>query len=283
MIKFGSSGVGEEFYALGYKHTIEAADYVFQKGLNAFEYSFGRGINMSDATAREIGYTFERLNVELSCHAPYYVNFATTEHDKELSSYNYVIDTAYKTRLLSGRRVVFHPAAQGKASRESAFALTKTRFIRLAEMIKAEGLDDMMFLPETMGKLGQIGTVEEVVELCKTDEIFTPTIDFGHVNARTRGGLKTEEDYLNILDYMINELGYERVKHFHVHFSKIQYSDKGEVRHLTMEDEIYGPPFPPLASALIKRDLEPVIISESSGTQVLDAVLMKDIYEGINK
>ena len=90
--------------------------------------------------------------------------------------------------------------------------------------------------------------------------------------------LKTEKDFLDRLTYMTSELGYEKMKNFHIHFSKIEYSAKGEVRHLTFLDDHYGPNFEPLASALKKLNLEPVVICESAGTQDIDAVKMQKIY-----
>ena len=140
-------------------------------------------------------------------------------------------------------------------------------------------LEDLYFCPETMGKLAQIGTLEEVVDFCKTDKVFLPAVDFGHLNAREGGSLKTVDDYVSRLEYMIAELGYERVKHFHVHFSKIMYGGKGEIKHLTFEDDVYGPEFEPFAAALKKLKLEPYIVCESSGTQAEDAREMKRIYE----
>ena len=116
----------------------------------------------------------------------------------------------------------------------------------------------------------------------KIDKIFLPAIDFGHLNAREGGSLKTEDDYISRLEYMISELGYERVKHFHVHFSKIMYGAKGEIRHLTFEDNVYGPEFEPLAIALKKLKLEPYIVCESAGTQAEDAQMMKRIYSGVD-
>jgi deoxyribonuclease-4 len=120
--------------------------------------------------------------------------------------------------------------------------------------------------------------IEEVVEFCKIDKCFIPTVDFGHVNAREGGSLKTANDFQNRLEYMIEHLGYEKMKNFHVHFSKIQYSAKGEIRHLTFEDSEYGPEFEPLAEALKMLDLEPVVICESAGTQAEDAMEMKSFY-----
>ena len=193
-------------------------------------------------------------------------------------SYSYVIQSANKVKLMGGNRIVFHPASQGKMSRESAVKLTTTRLEKLRDMVYEQGLNHLTYCPETMGKLGQIGTIEEVTEFCKIDKIYVPAVDFGHVNAREWGSLKTEKDYLDRLTYMIDELGYEKMKNFHVHFSKIEYSAKGEVRHLTFADDHYGPNFEPLAKALKKLKLEPFIVCESAGTQDIDAVNMQNIY-----
>ena len=133
-----------------------------------------------------------------------------------------------------------------------------------------------------MGKTAQIGTLEEVVEFCKIDNCYIPAIDFGHINAREQGSLKTVNDYKERLEFMVSELGYDRVKHFHVHFSKIMYGAKGEIKHLTFEDEKYGPEFEPLAIALKELKLEPYIVSESAGTQSDDAVTMKGIYNSLD-
>jgi deoxyribonuclease-4 len=181
-------------------------------------------------------------------------------------------------KLMGGKRVVFHPASQGKMEREQAVSLTEERLKILRDYLYMNDLGDMMICPETMGKIAQIGTIEEIVRFCKIDPIYTPCVDFGHVNAREQGSLKTEQDYLSRLEYMVSELGYERMKHFHVHFSKIMYSAKGEVKHLTFADEIYGPDFEPLAVALKKLRLEPYIVSESDGLQAEEAQVMRDIY-----
>ncbi len=233
---------------------------------------------MGEEKAVSIGEAFKTAEVDISVHAPYFINFATTEEDKAANSYRYVLDSAKMVALMGGQRVVFHPAAQGKQSRESAVNLALNRLSTLCDYVYANNLEHLLFCPETMGKLGQIGTVEEIAEFCKVDKIFLPTIDFGHINAREQGSLNTEEDYGERLDYLIAELGFERMKHFHIHFSKIQYSAKGEVRHLTFDDAQYGPEFPPLAVALKKRGLEPVVVCESAGTQAEDAAEMKKIY-----
>lgn len=278
MIKFGPSGNCESFYAEGNTHTEQAAKFVKERGLDCFEYSFGRGVRMTEEKALSIGEAFAVEGVEISVHAPYFINFANPDDEMAAKSYAYVLDSVKMAKLMGGKRVVFHPAAQGKASREEAVCLTEERLKILREYVYLNGMDDMMICPETMGKFAQIGTVEEIVRFCKIDKIYVPCVDFGHINAREQGSLKTAADYKSRLEYMLTELGYERMKNFHVHFSKIMYGAKGEIKHLTFADELYGPEFEPLAVALKDLKLEPYIVSESDGTQAEDAKAMKDIY-----
>ncbi len=281
MIKFGPSGNSDAFALAGNVHTEQSAQWVKNAGLDCFEYSFGRGVRITDEKARSIKSAFDAAGVEISVHAPYYVNFANPDDIMAEKSFGYVIDSAKKCREMGGRRVVFHPASQGKAERAQAVSLTRERLCILRDKIYENGLSDMLFCPETMGKIAQIGTVEEITDFCSIDDVFVPCVDFGHVNAREQGSLKTRRDYENLLGYMTERLGYGKMKEFHVHFSKIEYSAKGEVRHLTFADDKFGPEFPPLAAALKTLRLEPYIVSESAGTQDVDALAMKKIYFGL--
>ncbi len=283
MIKFGPSGNCESFYAEGNTHTEQAAAFVKNRGLDCFEYSFGRGVRMTEDKAISIGEAFREEEIELSVHAPYYINFANPDDEMAQKSYGYVLDSGKMLKAMGGTRCVFHPAAQGKDLREQAVARTAERLKVLRDYLYLNDLQDLKFCPETMGKIAQIGTVEEITSFCEIDPIFTPCVDFGHVNAREQGSLKTSRDYKDRLEYMIERLGYDRMKHFHVHFSKIMYSVKGEVKHLTLEDTVYGPEFEPLAQTLCDLKLEPYIVSESDGTQAEDALIMKRIYERVKK
>ena len=110
------------------------------------------------------------------------------------------------------------------------------------------------------------------------DERFIPCIDFGHLNARTHGGLATYADFEAVLDKIENALGFDRLKVYHSHFSKIEYTEGGEKCHLTFEDEKYGPVFDFLAELIYKKGLTPVTICESAGTQAEDAAFMKKLY-----
>lgn len=280
MIKFGPSGNSVAFATAGKTKSEESAVWVKDMGLNCFEYSFGRGVSLTDERAISIGNAFRDAGVEISVHAPYYINFANPDDEMAEKSYMYVLQSAQKVKLMGGKRVVFHPASQGKMKREQAVDLTVKRLEILRDKIYENGFEDLIFCPETMGKIGQIGTIEEVTRFCKIDKIYVPAVDFGHINARECGSLKTENDYFERLSYMVSELGLEKMKNFHIHFSKIEYSAKGEVRHLTFEDTHYGPEFEPLSVALKKLGLEPYVICESAGTQDIDALKMQKIYYG---
>ena len=133
--------------------------------------------------------------------------------------------------------------------------------------------------PDLMGKAGQLGTLDEVLALCGVDERITPCIDFGHLNARTLGGIQSKADYAVLLDRLGEALGDERAQRFHVHFSRIEFSAGGEKRHWTFAQTQFGPEPQPLMELLAERRLAPVIICESAGTQAEDAQAMKRMYQ----
>ena len=120
---------------------------------------------------------------------------------------------------------------------------------------------------------------QEILEICSLNPHLIPTFDFGHINALTQGGLKSCDDYLKIFSQSIELIGFDKTSNCHIHFSKIQYGEKGEIRHLNFDDNIYGPDFEHLAEALIKLNLHPRILSESAGHMAEDALEMKTIYE----
>lgn len=281
MIKFGTSGNCKRFYDEGHTSSTDAPKWLADQGLFAYEYSFGRGINISDEKAAAIGELAQAFGVEISVHAPYYINLANPSDDKAASSFDYILRSCRKLRQFKGHRVIFHPSSVGKATRAEALALTHVRMRALAQLIIDNGMDDCLFCPETMGRINQIGDAIEVTDLCTEADFFVPTLDFGHLNARTHGGFQTEEDFDAVVRYVIDVLGRERAGKMHIHFSKIEYSEGGEVRHLTFADTRYGPQFEPLAKVLKKYDLTPVVICESDGTQADDALEMKRIYDNL--
>ena len=276
---FGPSGHSESYAAEGLTSTADMPRWISARGLDIFEYSFGRGVRVSTATAAAIGEKCDEYGVEMSVHAPYFINFASPEPEKAQNSVNYILSSLKVLKAFGGERCVFHAAAQGQDSREAAFARTKEMFARTLELIAEEpDYADLIVCPETMGKQAQIGTVEEVIELCKLGDNVYPCVDFGHINALYGGSLRTASDFEDIVKKLLDGLGEKKTKNMQVHFSKIQYGAKGEIRHLTFADDVYGPEFEPFAEIIVKYGLTPHILSESAGTQAEDSAAMRDIW-----
>ena len=181
--------------------------------------------------------------------------------------------------MLGANRIVVHSGSCAKISREEALELAKNTLKMAKTALIENNLSHIHICPETMGKINQLGTLDEVLELCLVDDSFIPCIDFGHLNARTLGCVSTKEQFESVLDAIENKLGIDKLKCFHSHFSKIEYTSGGEKKHLTFEDDVYGPNFEPLAELVAKKNLSPYFICESAGTQAEDALFMKKVYK----
>ncbi len=281
-IRFGTAGKSDSFETLGYKNTADIVDYLKHFNLNAFEYQCGRGVRVNEASVKKLGADAKENDISLSLHSPYYISLSSVEKEKRDNSINYIVDSAKAARLMGADRIVVHSGSCGKLTREEALELAKDTIARTLLTLDEMGFSDMTICPETMGKINQLGNLEEVIELCKLDERLIPCIDFGHLNARTLGGIKGKDDYEAILDKIENGLGIERLRVFHSHFSKIQYTDNGgEKCHLTFDDDVYGPQFEPLMELVYKKGLTPRFICESAGTQAEDAMAMKEYFESL--
>ena len=283
MPKFGPAGNSESFAALGYKNSLQVPEYIVKMGLDCYEYQCGRGVNIGEDKARELGEKAKNAGITLSLHAPYYISMSSVEEEKRLNSVNYILASARAVNAMGGDRIVVHTGSCGKISRERALELALDTMRLALDALDSEGLSHVHICPETMGKVNQLGTLGEVLELCKLDERLIPCIDFGHLNARDLGILKTFADFENIFTSVKNELGSDRLKIFHSHFSKIEYTTGGEKRHLTFEDRVYGPDFEPVLELTYKYGCEPTFICESAGTQAEDAKQMKNYYSSLTK
>ena len=273
---FGPGGNGDLFYSEGHKATIEAPGWIREIGLDAYEYEAGRGINASDATLAAIGRKGREHGVLMSLHAPYFISLSGTELEKRLKSIDYIKSSLHAAELLFADIIVVHCGGVQKNTREYAMDLSKDT---LYKTIEAVGNTQITIGLETMGKVNQLGTLSEVIELCKISPIFAPVVDFGHLNARNVGGYFTDCDsYRRVFDTIGTELGDEYARTLHCHFSRIQYTGAGEKQHLTFADTEYGPFSEPLMEAIAREGLCPRIICESAGTQAEDALVMKGQY-----
>ena len=276
--KFGPAGNSDSFSAK-YKSSADAPLFLKEMGLDCYEYQCGRGVKVSDKTASAIRASAEKTGIKLTLHAPYFISLSSVEPEKRDNSINYILQSCDAAMRIGADRIVIHSGSCSKMSREEALELAKDTLTRARKQAVEQGFESVHFCPETMGKTNQLGNLTEVMELCRLDDTFLPCIDFGHLNARTFGGIKSIQDYEKMLDEVENALGHDRLKIFHSHFSKIMYTEPGgEKKHLTFEDEEYGPEYEPLMELVAKKNLSPVFICESAGTQAEDALKMKESY-----
>ncbi|MCL2633314.1 MAG: TIM barrel protein [Oscillospiraceae bacterium] len=256
------------------KFPIELPAYLAEFGLNGFEFECGRGVNIS-----EEAYEFFAVDrgIKLSLHAPYFISISSVEEATRIKSIQYILQSAEAACKLGADRIIVHSGSCAKISRDVALGYALETLKKARQVMDENGFYDIMICPETMGKINQLGTVTEVVELCKLDERMLPCVDFGHVYARNSGSV----DYAGVFDEIADKLGNERLRKIHIHFSKIEFTTGGEKRHLTFENRQFGPEYEPLIDEIVRRNLEPFIVCESDGTQSEDASQMLKYYRGI--
>lgn len=278
---FGPGGNSKSFYDEGFKSTLQAPGWLEKRGLDAYEYQAGNGLSASASTLAQIGAKAKEHGILMSLHTPYYISLSGVEEEKRLKSLNYIKSSLDAAELLGADTIVIHTGSAAKISRQEAMRLAADTLVRNMEAV---GDTKIKMGLETMGKINQLGTLDEVITLCKIDPHYVPVIDFGHLNARACGGFFTDVDsYRAVFDKIACELSDETAKNVHCHFSKIEYTGAGEKKHLTFADDVFGPAFEPLIEAIVKENVTPRIICESDDTMAEDALAMKNYYNSIKE
>lgn len=279
--KFGPGGNSDAFRAAGFSSTVDAPVFVRSLGLGAYEYEAGNGLSASVTTLTAIGREAAACGIKMSYHTPYFISLSGIVPEKRLKSISYIRQSLDAARLLGADTIVVHTGSAAKITRDEAMRLAADTLIRTLSEVDTYGIKIGL---ETMGKVNQLGTLDEVLELCRIDSAFVPVVDFGHLNARECGGVfRTESDYLRVFDKISSALGASVAESLHCHFSKIKWTAAGEEKHLTFADTEYGPEYEPLVNVIAKESLSPTIICESAGTQSEDAARMNDLYKSLIK
>jgi len=277
--RFGPAGNADSFSKV-HKSSLAAPKWIADFGLDCYEYQCGKGVHVGEDTARKLGVNAREAGIALSLHAPYFINLANPDPESLNKTMGYITSACLAADWMGAGRVIIHSGALMKRTRREALDIAK---VSLKEVIVAcddAGFGHITLCPETMGKINQLGDLDEVLELCTLDERLTPCIDFGHLYARSLGADDGQEAYCRMLDRVEEVLGSERASRFHSHFSHIQFTPNGgEKCHRTFDnDDGYGPDWAPLAAEVARRGWSPTFICESAGTQAEDALTMKKIY-----
>lgn len=277
---FGPGGNGDWFYAERNKSTLQAPAWVKSKDLDAYEFEAGRGVGTGEETLKQIGAAAAAAGVRMSLHAPYFISLSGVDPETRLKSVGYITQSLRAAELLGAETIVIHSGSAGKIDRREAMRLSCDTLEAVLQEI-GDAYAGIQMGIETMGKLNQLGTLEEVIEQCKVSKRYAPVVDFGHLNARENGCFPDADSYRRVFDRIATELGDDYAKYMHCHFSKIEYTGAGEKKHLTFEDTVYGPAFEPLMEAVARENLCPTFICESAGTQAEDALTMKKYYQSV--
>ena len=276
--KFGPAGNAMSF---PYKSSVDAPRWLQELGLDCYEYQCGKGVRVKEDTAVALGRQAQAHGIALSLHAPYFINLANPDPESQEKTIGYITSACGVADQMGATRVVVHSGALMKRTREEAMAIALPFLKDIVAVCQDQGYGHITLCPETMGKINQLGDLDEVLRLCQVHESLIPCVDFGHLYARSLGADQGAEAVERMLSRMEAELGADRASRFHSHFSHIEFTPNGgEKCHRTFDDDGgYGPDWEPLAQAVARRGWSPTFICESAGTQAEDAVTMKRIYQ----
>ncbi len=255
-VKFGPAGTGMS--------SLEGVKLLGEKGINAAEIEFTYGVKMSAETAVKVGEAAKKYGVSLSVHAPYYINLASEEKAKIEASKKRIIDSCERAHQMGARYVVFHAAFYGKRTKEETYLLVKEAVVELQAKIKKSRWD-VELAPETTGKASQFGDLDELLMLRK-ETGCSLTVDFAHLKARNSGKIDYKEVFARL----------KQLQHIHSHFSGIEFTEKGERRHILTSKE----DFIPLLSEIKRSNADITVINESPDP-LGDTILCKKLFASI--
>lgn len=243
---------------------------VRELGLGAMEIEFTHGIQMKRELAREVGLVQKETKIKLSVHAPYFVNLASVDPAKIKASKARILQSCEMAHHMNASPVVFHPGFYGNYTPQETFEFIKAGISDITDKIREKGWK-VGVAPETTGKTSQFGTLDELSLLLKEmkDKNCTLCLDFAHMWARYNGKVNYDEVMKKV----------KKLGHIHSHFSQIQYSEKGEQKHLTFsEAREKSPPVQDVCKAILAARQNITIISESPVLEQ-DSLKMKKVFE----
>ena len=267
---FGTAGVP---LSTSEDSSLAAIERIKALGLDCLEIEFVKGVRMGFDTARKVREKAAALGVRLSVHAPYFINLNSEDPGKRLSSQERLLNTARVGAACGAGSVVFHAAFYGKDSAEKTYEAVKAELKTLLSIVRTERLPVTLRI-ETMGKRSQFGSLDEVLMLCHDIEGLQPCLDFSHLYAR-EGKVNSYTDFHRVLSKVARKLGPRALRNVHIHIAGIHYGDKGEIKHLNLEDADFR--YDEWLQALHDLAVEGLVICESPNLEE-DALMLKKLY-----
>jgi deoxyribonuclease-4 len=255
--------------------TINGIKQVKKLGLNAMELEFVKNVNISKEKTIEVKKTAENNEIILTCHGQYFINLNAIEEKKINSSIKRILHASKIASMCGAWSITFHMAYYLNKNPLKVHEKVKTIVKNIVKELKNEG-HEIWLRPETTGKHSQYGTLEETIKLSQEIEQVQPCIDFAHLHARSNGLNNSFQEFREILSKIEQGLGKEALKNLHCHVSGINYSEKGEKNHLSLQESDFN--FKELIKALKEFKCCGIIISESPNIEK-DALILKKEFE----
>lgn len=264
---FLTAGVPLRAGTKGYKRGFEIHD---EMGLDGLELEFVHGVRISDKSREAVA----SANKIITAHAPFYVNLNAREEEKIEASVQRIIETAQVTNELGGYSITFHAGFYLNQEPEMVYQKIKSQIKIITDSLTSVG-NKIWVRPETTGKSTQWGDLDEIIRLSKEFETVLPCVDFSHLHARYNGIVNTYDEFAEIFEKIGKELGQTALDNFHAHIAGIEYSAKGEKKHLNLEESDFN--YKALLKAFKDFGIKGAIVCESPNIED-DAKLLKDYY-----
>ena len=272
-LRFGTAGI--PLSASG-QNTMGGIAEVHRLGLEAMELEFVHSVNISPEGAKKVKAAKEENEIELTCHAPYYINLAAIEKEKLEASIGRLVKAARIACLCGARSVAVHPGFYLARDKSKVYLEIKNSLMQALETLRQEGVK-ITISPETMGKPTQFGSLEEILKLSSELDGIMPCLDFAHLHAR-EGKINSKKEFCSVLEQVEKKLGSRAIKDLHIQVSGINYTEKGEKSHAAFNDSDFD--LPGFLSALKQFDAAGIVICESPAMEK-DALLLKNEFEAL--
>lgn len=272
MLHFAVAGVPHSTPGKG--GTVEGLHHAHSLGITAMELEWVQRVPKNPERIEEIRVTAEELQMYLTIHAPYFVNLNAQEDEKLEASKVRVLDAMEMGQLAGAHSVCVHPAFYLKMDEQEVYDNVYRATEDIMKRANKMGLSINLAF-ETMGKPTQFGTLEEVLRLSKEFGIY-PTVDSAHMHARSNGEWNTTDEWNAMLDMYEEYLGKESLQTMHMHYSGIEYTEKGERKHLPLKDS--DARWKDFMAVLKERGIGGSLVCESP-IQEDDTLLLKKYFD----
>jgi deoxyribonuclease-4 len=269
-LRFGPSGIPKSTPRPG---TPAGIQRVRELGLDCLEMAWGNGVKMGPEMAGRIRAAAEAHGVELTAHAPYFVNLCGDAEVVKRSERR-LLEALRLARLCGARSVVFHPGYYTRRDAGRAAAMVARRLKALVKRSAGEG-ERVELRPELTGRVSQLGTLDETLAWCESIPELAPCLDFAHLYARGQGAPNRYEDFAAVLAAVRSRLGEEALRRVHVHVSGIEFGPAGERRHRPVRESRFR--WRELLRALKDAGAAGRVVAETPA-QEADALLLQRTY-----